>query len=369
MHGTIPASNGKTYMKRNLIIAALAILAVASMISCAKKGTGTSGNDSTKRYLDAWMARQKQIHSEYIWEKTPLGSYILESSGGNGTATGESNVVPFVKAHITMYSLNGDVESSSTEFWAKRLGYYSQGDSYDPIILRRGAGSMAPGIDEIISMMSNGQKVKLLIPGWLMADDNQYPRYNTAEEYYTKCSGTSSIIEIELKEGIPDLEQYQIHQITTFLNTKYDARISEEDSAGMHGFYYFQIKAPTDTTALNSNVSGKINYTGMLTNSKVFDTTDEDLAKESYVYDANRTYGPVQITWAEKYEDITMGGGSSEASSLITGFKFALSKLHKGEKGVAVFTSDLGYGNDITNSVIPAYSPLAFELEVVQVDK
>ena len=355
-------------MKRKLIIAALAILAVASMISCAKKGTGTSGNDSTKRYLDAWIARQKQIHSEYIWEKTPLGSYILESSGSGGTTIGESDVVPFVKAHITMYSLDGDVESSSTEFWAKRLGYYSQGDSYDPVILRRGAGSMAPGIDEIISMMSIGQKVKLLIPGWLMADDNQYPRYNTAEEYYTKCSGTSSIIEIELKEGIPNLEQYQLHQITTFLNTKYDARISEEDSAGMHGFYYFQIKAPTDTTALNTNVSGKINYIGMLTNTQVFDTTDEDLAKESYVYDASRTYGPVQVTWAEKYEDITMGS-SSEASSLITGFKFALSKLHKGEKGVAVFTSDLGYGNDITNSVIPAYSPLAFELEVVQVDK
>lgn len=367
MYGTIPADKGKMYMKRKIIIAALAILAVASMISCAKRGTGTSGNDSTKRYLDAWIARQKQIHTEYMWEKTPLGSYILESSGGNGSATGNSDLVPFVKAHITMYSLDGDVESSSTEFWAKRLGYYAESDSYDPIILRRGAGSMAPGIDEIISMISNGQKVKLLIPGWLMADDNQYPRYNTAEEYYSKCSGTSSIIEIELKEGIPDLEQYQLHQITTFLNTKYGAHISEGDSAGMHGFYYFQLKAPTDTADIKTAVSGKINYTGMLTNSKVFDTTNEDLAKERYVYDASRTYGPVQVTWAEKYEDITMGSG--ESSSLITGFKFALSKLHEGEKGVAVFTSDLGYGNNITNSSIPAYSPLAFELEVVSVDK
>lgn len=356
-------------MKRIVLVTALVLSAATMMISCAKKNTGSSANESAKRYLDAWIALQKQSHGEYLWSITPLGSYILESSGGNGVSTGSSDKIPYARVHVTMFDLNGEVLSSTTEFWAKRLGYYDQGATYDPITVRRGSGTMAPGTDEIISMMSNGQKIKALIPGWLMADDNNYPRYDTAEEYFNKCSGTTVIMEIELLEGIEDIEQYQLHQITTFLNREYGAQITEGDSSGMHGFYYYQLKVPEDTVAISTSVSGTINYTGMLTNSRMFDTTSEDLAKENYIYNEGSSYGPVQVTWAENYEDITMGSsGSSEGSSLITGFKFALSKMKKGEKGVAVFTSDLGYGASSTGN-IPPYSPLAFELEVVSVDR
>lgn len=354
-------------MKKIVLVTALVLSATTLMISCAKKVTGTSANESTKRYLDAWIALQKQSHSEYLWNKTPLGSYILESSGGDGSSIGSGDKIPYARVHITMFDLNGEVLTSTTEFWAKRLGYYDQGASYAPVTVRRGSGTMAPGTDEIISLMSVGQKIKVLVPGWLMADDNNYPRYDTADEYFEKCTGTTAILEVELFEGIEDIEQYQIHQITSFLYRKYEARISEGDSSGMHGFYYFQLKAPEDTAKISNNISGKVNYTGMLTNSKVFDTTSEDLAKESYIYNEGASYSPVQVTWAENYEDITMGS-SGEGSSLITGFKFALSKMKEGEKGVAVFTSDLGYGAASTGN-IPPYSPLAFELEVVSVDR
>lgn len=351
-------------MKRKIILTALALTTAALMLSCAKKSTGVSTNESVKRYLDAWIDLQKQTQSGYLWEKTPLGSYILEKSGGDGIPTGDSDNVPFARVHLTMFDLSGNVVSSSTEFWAKRLGYYNQGNSYDPIVVRRGSGSMAPGIDEIISMMSSGQKVKLLIPGWLVADDNNYPRYASADEYYKNCTGTSSIIEIELAEGIKDLEAFQLKQITSFLSNKYGKTLSPGDSSGMHGFYYVQLKAPSDTSDLNSTSSGTVNYTGMLTTSRVFDTTIEDIAKENHIYNANSEYSPVSITWAENYKDITMG----ESSTPITGFQFALHKMRKGEKGVAVFTSDLGYGSVSPSGRIPQYSPLAFELEVVNVN-
>ena len=54
------------------------------------------------------------------------------------------------------------------------------------------------------------------------------------------------------------------------------------------------------------------------------------------------------------------------ASSLINGFKGALSLMHwKGQKAVAVFSSAHGYGSSGSGNVIPSYEPLIFEIEIL----
>jgi FKBP-type peptidyl-prolyl cis-trans isomerase FklB len=52
----------------------------------------------------------------------------------------------------------------------------------------------------------------------------------------------------------------------------------------------------------------------------------------------------------------------------ISGFEFALSMMHQGEKATVIFPSRLGYGSQASGS-IPANSPLIFELDLVQVKK
>ena len=80
-----------------------------------------------------------------------------------------------------------------------------------------------------------------------------------------------------------------------------------------------------------------------------------------------KTYEPQSVTFSSSYSDITMG----DSSSLISGFKGALSLMHwKGQKATVVFSSAHGYGaSGSSNSngfVIPPYEPLIFELEILQ---
>ena len=71
-----------------------------------------------------------------------------------------------------------------------------------------------------------------------------------------------------------------------------------------------------------------------------------------------------EINRNSDYTKITMGG----SSSLKKGFAYAVYRMHHGEEGTAVFWSDLGYGAGGSGSSIPAYSPLRFDIEVLEND-
>ena len=112
---------------------------------------------------------------------------------------------------------------------------------------------------------------------------------------------------------------------------------------------------PHDTTVY-------INYTGRRMDGQVFDTTVADTAKFYRIYNASKTYEPVSITWAEDAADIKMGGSST---SLISGFKLGLQAMHAGESASFLFGFGLGYGTSASGSLVPAYSPLRFDIEMV----
>ena len=62
----------------------------------------------------------------------------------------------------------------------------------------------------------------------------------------------------------------------------------------------------------------------------------------------------------ESFKDITMGG-----SSLIEGFSYALDQMHPHESGTAIFYSTGGYAAKGSGDIIPPYSPLRFDIEIV----
>ena len=126
------------------------------------------------------------------------------------------------------------------------------------------------------------------------------------------------------------------------------------------GFYYKQLAAPTDTTSFAKDSTIYINYTGRLLNGLVFDTTDERIAKDNGLYSASKEYAPVSVKWAEKAEDIKLGG-----SSVIPGFALTLWQMRSFEKGVGIFYSSLGYSYSGSGASIPGYAPLIFEIEIV----
>ena len=173
-----------------------------------------------------------------------------------------------------------------------------------------------------------------------------------------------------------DIDQWQADSIVRFFSNptvKVAGKPADEvfvkDGAPMTmadtlqaGFFYKQLVAPSDTTTFKNDTTVYINYTGKLLNGLVFDTNIKRVAQDNGLYSPSKTYGPVKITWGEKYSEITMG---SENSSVIGGFALTLWQMRAMEKGVGVFWSALGYSYSGSGASIPPYSPLIFEIELV----
>lgn len=129
----------------------------------------------------------------------------------------------------------------------------------------------------------------------------------------------------------------------------------KEYSEPIEGFYMFwQVSVKPERNSLTRGDTVTVNYTGRSLNNKVFDTSIEQVAKDNGVFNTTRRYQPLRYA---------VGYGFT-----ITGFEFALSMMHQGEKATVIFPSRLGYGSQASGG-IPANSPLIFELDLVQVKK
>ncbi|PZV86147.1 FKBP-type peptidyl-prolyl cis-trans isomerase FklB [Algoriphagus aquaeductus] len=123
----------------------------------------------------------------------------------------------------------------------------------------------------------------------------------------------------------------------------------------IEGFYMFwQVSTQQERNALLRGDTVRVNYTGRLLNNKIFDTSLEQVARDNNIFNSARNYQPLRFP---------VGYGLT-----ISGFEFAISMMHPGEKATVIFPSRLGYGNQ-ANGEIPANSPLIFELELLEVKK
>ena len=117
------------------------------------------------------------------------------------------------------------------------------------------------------------------------------------------------------------------------------------------------------TTSGSNDTTIYINYVGRLLNGNVFDTNVERVAQDNGL--SGGTYEPVAIQWGDSYYELQMGDESS-SSSVIQGFAMTLWRMHPFGKAIGIFYSNLGYGYSGSGSSIPAYSPLMFEIEIVE---
>lgn len=337
----------------------ISIAAMASIIAGCAKPVETTKNDAEKKYFESWIAIN---HPKA--EKTALGSYILENQDGSGAAAGSAEQNPFVRVNYTLRSLDGKVSSTSDARMSQQLGTFVEGNYYGPEVLSRVPGVVVTGLDEILSTMKEGGKVKAAVPGWLTGTKV----YSSAEEYLRNASGTNAIYEIELVDAINDITVWEVDSLVRYMKATYPEvnpadTVSAEDNFKKYGFYYVQT-APSDRPDSTYRDDDRIylNYTGKLLNGQVFDTTNEKVAKDAGIYSSGRKYEPTYVSYKSDWKEITMGSG---ASSIIDGFKLAVAQMHPHEKGTAIFYSALGYKDTGSGGKIPAYSPLIFEFELV----
>lgn len=338
----------KTFMKKTIFIFVAAAIAFCS---CGKIVT-ESANVAQKRFLDSWVGINYPDA-----QTTPLGAYILKDVAGPGESLGTYEDNPYLRVMCTVTDIKGNVTSTTSEALAKQLGSYDETNYYGPSVWVRKNNSLQVGVEQAMSGMKVGGSRSVLIPSWLFTRDV----YSTAADYVEKVSGSSdAIYNFEVLETIKDIKKWELDSLSRFID-RGDYGITSADSLKL-GFYYIQNVPPVDTTQFKSDTTIYINYTGRLLNGRVFDTTIKDTAKFYNLYSSSGNYEPQKVIYnKENHADIKLG-----ESSVIAGFSMALYRMRKYEKLTAIFYSEYGYAGSNSNERIPAYSPLIFEIEMVE---
>lgn len=334
-------------MKRNKI--AWLLLGAALVAGCAQERT-TSTNDDNKAFLEAWLkARYPGVSA------TGIGIYILEDEPGTGAAFDDED---YIYAEYTIRDINGNISSTTDRRTAQQIGSYNVSSYYGPTVIHSGEKVLQAGVEAMLQGMKTGGTRTALIPNWLLT----YSRYSSADQYLKKSSAgnnVNTIYTLTLKEIIEDEAEWELDSLKRWLGVHAPDAVEVKDEEGL---FYAQIVEPEDTTSFPKDTTIYINYIGRLLNGQVFDTTIKDTAKVHNIYNSSNNYQPVSIKWSDKATSITMGSGSS---TVIEGFSKTLWQMRAFEKGVGYFVSSMGYGASGSGGSIPAYSPLIFEIEIV----
>lgn len=353
-------------MKRILIYM---LCATAVMTAGCAKSVEEGPNVAAKRYFDAWL------HVNYPGlEDSPvgLGIYEIENTEGYGDVVERKG---YAICDYIITDLDGNIASYTDRHTALQLGDDSTGVYFGPKVITTTKNTIQAGVAEGLVGMKVGGHKKFIIPSWLMS----YSSYSSAKDYLAnKSSFESSIYDVSVRDFTKDILKWQVDSIGRFFNTgetSVDGKPAKEvfagmtakdsvtaDKGGAYGFYYKSIvTAPASTEAFPSDTTVYINYTGKLLNGLIFDTTIEKVAIDNDIYSSSKTYGPVPVSWGEKYSELKLNG-----SSVVNGFAMTLWQMKAGEKGIGVFYSALGYGysGSPDGKSIPPYAPLIFEIEM-----
>ena len=330
-------------MKKAFFIILSSVLVLGA---CARKAT-PGLNDLSRESFIAWMSR----HYPDV-KSSGHGVYVIEETTGGATLGSESEY-PYVAVDYIYYNLYGDIQGYTEEPVAKQLGEYSETATYTPQIFYRGENGMNVGLRDAISGMSIGGERLVVIPGWL----NTNTIYDTEAEYLANVTGNDGIYRLKLREQIKDIEEWELDSLNRYVERNYG--LAPKDTL-KKGFFYVRTGEPESEEAFPNDTTIKINYIGRLLNGKVFDTTIKDTAIFYGIYNSSSTYQATSVTLAEDYTEIKLG-----ESTVIDGFAYTMSKMHPGESGTGLFYSSLGYGASGSGSSIPAYSPLRFDISIV----
>ena len=332
------------HILRSIVL--LPVLA-AAVVSCDKV-SGEETNAALKRHFDAWRA----IHYPDAVEKD--GIYIIEETPGTGLEWSENLPVTFYT--YTARNLNGTIIGNTDEQWAKQLGTWDQTYYYGPQVLLTGENLSYAGVDILLDGMRQGGTRTAIIPAWLFTAK----RYDTTAEYLEHeidSKVISLIYTVTLMGQAPNLAEYEYDMLRRYSEKTW--QVSDTLSTAAVFFKSFTefegepAELPNDTTVY-------VNYVGRrVYDNQVFDTSIADTAKFYNIYDPTRTYEPVSYKFAEKVEDMATN------NNIVSGYAYGLKQMHAGEKASFAFGYNLGYKGSAKGDLIPAYSALRFDVELV----
>ncbi|MCK9304127.1 MAG: hypothetical protein PHP30_07190 [Bacteroidales bacterium] len=312
----------------------LAVIALATL-SCAREVV-ENADDVEKRILQAHITAN---YSNSV-QTTASGLYIISKTSGTGVAVNDSSNL-FVR--YSTFNLNNDYLSTSDSSVAKILGTYKDTTYFGPVLFTLGNYSLTKGVEEALTGLKAGARVKFIEPSWLSV-------YNF--EGSNRTSSSPVIYDIEVLRVVNDLEKFQYDSLEAFSN-KYFGGL---DSLSK-GYYFKSIEEGVgDTLEKGEEISYR--YVVRLLDGFVVDTNIEDTARKYKIYSPYNNYTARSFTVVDSLEVMT-----SQTLSDIPGVAKSFLLMKHGGKAHTFFSSAWGYG--ATQKSFGRHQPLHFYLEVV----
>lgn len=330
-------------MRKSLFFIAIAAICLCS---CAKSKP-TEKNSAEKKYFDAWI----RVNCPDAQKVFP-GIYIVEDEPGTGELVGDPRDSLFLAADFTISTLDGQYVTYTYKEIAQQLGTYDKKVYYGPSLMAFGEGSTYAGAEYSFNTMRVGGHRKTIIPGWLITLN----RYDSEDGYLKNVTGTNYIYDVTIHEKIESETKWEVDSVGRYMQRTFGKSVADSLK---YGFYYVQTREPQSSEKFKSDSTFYIDYIGRRLDGQVFDTTIKDTARMYGIYNADKDYEPVSVTYKDTYSEITLSG-----NNVIDGFAYALYNMHPYESCSVVFISGLGYSSS-SQTYIPEYSPLRFDISIV----
>jgi|GEM_PF-226658 peptidylprolyl isomerase len=252
-------------------------------------------------------------------QKQPSGFYFLPvSTNPNGVKVTVGSTAAVLYTGRLLDAAGTVFDASSTR-------------SNTPVIFVVGAGQLIPGFEAGIALMHVGDKAELLVP--------------SALAYGPAGNGSippNAVVRFEVE--VIDQKVYEDTLITRYLADKKITNAQRLPS----GLYYVPLTKDLNAVQAIAGNTASVLYTGQLLK------LDNGQLLDGAVFDATSQRGNVPF-------DFILGSGR-----VIRGWDEGIALMRKGEKGLLLIPSALGYGGR-ANGPIPANSVLRFEVELVDV--
>jgi len=272
-------------------------------------------------------------NNQITLQPTATGIYFLETKKGTGKSAVKDG---YVSVNYTVSLLGGEKLFSTIE-------------RGEPVDFKFGSQFENQGFQEVVGMMREGGKANAIIPSSMafgaQGAGSVVPPFSTL--YY----------DIELVKIISN-EEWERKQADKEAKKQADnAQKAKEETSLMQkylkdnnitptitlpsGLIYVEKQAGTGPKPINGK-KVKVQYTGKLLNGTVFDSSVEK---------------------GQPYE-FAIG-----TSAVIEGWDQGIALMSQGGKGLLIIPSKLAYKDRGAGDKIPPFSPLVFDVELVEVEK
>ncbi|MBN2236861.1 MAG: FKBP-type peptidyl-prolyl cis-trans isomerase [Bacteroidales bacterium] len=260
------------------------------------------------------------------------GLYINKIKDGTGRKVKEGYFLTF---DFEIRNLDGSLIYSSIE--SNYPGKYEYGKRFD-----------TQGLMEAMQTMRQGDEVELLVPSALAYGEGGRPGMiepHTPLHYFVRLTAVKTPAENEAeKEAMRKAEEAQkealrLQEASTIAKYIAENEITVEPTAS--GLYFISTQEGEGEQAVAGN-KVKVHYSGTLLDGTKFDSS----------YDRDQPF------------EFTLGQGQ-----VIKGWDEGIAMLKVGGKATLILPSSIAYGDRQAGNVIKPYSPLKFEVELVEIVK